>query len=216
MFTSTTTFVNAELAGLYGVPAPAGTGFAPATLPDAGPRAGYLGQGSFLALNAHANTTSPTYRGKFIREMLMCQSIPPPPMNVPPLPPDMAGAAPQTMRQKLAIHRAVEPCKTCHTLMDPIGLAFENFDGVGAFRTMDAGQVIDASGDLDDARRSPGRVTSRSCSARARRRWTASRATSTATSRGTSRPRASCRRSRSSRRRSRTVSITSARSWWAA
>jgi Protein of unknown function (DUF1588)/Protein of unknown function (DUF1585) len=70
-------------------------------------------------------------------------------MNVPPLPADVPGAAPQTMRQKLAVHRAVEPCKTCHTLMDPIGLAFENFDGIGSARTMDAGQVIDASGDLD-------------------------------------------------------------------
>jgi hypothetical protein len=148
MFVSTTTFVNAELAGLYGVPAPAGTGFAQTTLPAAGLRAGYLGQGSFLALNAHSNVTSPTYRGKFIREMLMCQSIPPPPMNVPPLPTDTPNA-PQTMRQKLAMHRAVEPCKTCHTLMDPLGLAFENFDGIGAARTMDAGQVIDASGDLD-------------------------------------------------------------------
>jgi Protein of unknown function (DUF1592)/Protein of unknown function (DUF1588)/Protein of unknown function (DUF1595)/Protein of unknown function (DUF1587)/Protein of unknown function (DUF1585) len=149
MFVSTTTFVNAELAGLYGLPAPAGTGFSQVTLPDAGLRAGYLGQGSFLALNAHSNVTSPTYRGKFIREMLMCETIPPPPMNVPPLPADVPGAAPQTMRQKLSMHRAVEPCKTCHTLMDPLGLAFENFDGIGASRTMDAGQVIDASGDLD-------------------------------------------------------------------
>jgi hypothetical protein len=149
MFTSTTTFVNAELAKLYGLPPVTGTDFVQATLPDSGLRAGYLGQGSFLALNAHSNTTSPTYRGKFVREMLMCQSIPPPPMNVPPLPMDAPGAAPQTMRQKLAVHRAVEPCKTCHTLMDPIGLAFENFDAMGVTRTMDAGQTIDASGDLD-------------------------------------------------------------------
>jgi hypothetical protein len=149
LFDSPTTFVNAELAKLYGLPAVAGTDFVKATLPDTGLRVGYLGQGSFLALNAHSNIGSPTYRGKFIREMLMCQSVPPPPMNVPPLPEDAAGTAPRTMRQKLAAHRAVEPCKTCHTLMDPIGLAYENFDGIGAFRTMDAGQIIDASGDLD-------------------------------------------------------------------
>jgi hypothetical protein len=148
LFDSSTTFVNAELAKLYGLPAVMGTGFVKTTLPASGLRVGYLGQGSFLALNAHSNVTSPTYRGKFIREMLLCQSIPPPPMNVPPLPDDQPGM-PQTMRQKLAVHRAVEPCKTCHTLMDPLGLAFENFDGIGAFRTMDAGQVIDASGDLD-------------------------------------------------------------------
>jgi Protein of unknown function (DUF1588)/Protein of unknown function (DUF1592)/Protein of unknown function (DUF1595)/Protein of unknown function (DUF1585)/Protein of unknown function (DUF1587) len=149
IFDSPTTFVNAELAKLYGLPAVAGTDFAKTMLPATGLRVGYLGQGSFLALNAHSDIGSPTYRGKFIREMLMCQSIPPPPMNVPPLPVDAAGAAPQTMRQKLEMHRSVEPCKTCHTLMDPLGLAFENFDGMGAYRTMDAGQVIDASGDLD-------------------------------------------------------------------
>jgi hypothetical protein len=149
LFTSPTTFVNAELAGLYGLPAVAGTDFVKTTLPDSGLRVGYLGQGSFLALNAHSNVTSPTYRGKFIREMLMCQTIPPPPMNVPPLPDDSASPTKQTMRQKLTVHRQVEPCKTCHTLMDPLGLTFENFDGVGAFRTMDAGQTIDASGDLD-------------------------------------------------------------------
>jgi hypothetical protein len=149
LFDSPTTFVNGELAKLYGITGVTGADFVKTTLPATGLRVGYLGQGSFLALNAHSNVGSPTYRGKFIREMLMCQTVPPPPMNIPPLPEDMPGAAPQTMRQKLAVHRAVEPCKTCHTLMDPPGLAFENFDGLGAFRTMDAGQVIDASGDLD-------------------------------------------------------------------
>jgi Protein of unknown function (DUF1592)/Protein of unknown function (DUF1588)/Protein of unknown function (DUF1595)/Protein of unknown function (DUF1587)/Protein of unknown function (DUF1585) len=149
LFDSPTTFVNSELAKLYGLPAVTGTDFVKTTLPAAGLRVGFLGQGSFLALNAHSNIGSPTYRGKFIREMLMCQSVPPPPMNVPPLPETTAGAPQQTMRQKLAVHRAVEPCKTCHTLMDPIGLAYENFDGIGVYRTMDAGQVIDASGDLD-------------------------------------------------------------------
>ena len=148
MFTSQSTFVNAELAGLYGLPGVTGTAFVPATLPTGSLRAGYLGQGSFLALNAHSTVTSPTYRGKFIREMLMCETIPPPPMNVPPLPMDM-GAPTQTMKQKLELHRKNEPCATCHSLMDPLGLSFENFDAMGASRTMDAGQVIDASGNLD-------------------------------------------------------------------
>ncbi|HEX3697430.1 MAG TPA: DUF1592 domain-containing protein [Polyangia bacterium] len=149
IFDSPTTFVNAELAKLYGLPPVTGTDFVKTTLPDSGVRVGYLGQGSFLALNAHSNIGSPTYRGKFIREMLMCETIPPPPMNVPPLPDDSAAPVKQTMRQKLEIHRAMEPCKTCHTLMDPLGLAFENFDGIGAFRTTDAGQPIDVTGDLD-------------------------------------------------------------------
>ena len=146
LFDSPTTFVNAELAKLYGVAGPA-TGFAAVTLPDSGMRTGYLGQGSFLALNAHNSVTSPTYRGKFVQEMLLCQSIPPPPPGVAPLPPNDATTQ-QTMRQKLEIHRAVEPCKTCHSIMDPIGLAFENFDAIGAFRTTDAMQAIDASGTL--------------------------------------------------------------------
>jgi hypothetical protein len=148
MFDSRETFVNAELASLYGLPPVAGTDFVAVTLPDDGLRAGFLGQASFLALNAHATSTSPTYRGKFIQEMLRCQTIPPPPMNVPPLPDD-ADAATKTMRQKLEMHREVEPCRTCHELMDPMGLAFENFDAMGVYRTMDVGQVIDASGELN-------------------------------------------------------------------
>jgi hypothetical protein len=147
MFDSRDTFVNAELAQLYGLPPPAAAGFVNVTLPDSGMRAGFLGQASFLALNSHATGTSPTRRGKFIQEMLRCQTLPPPPPNVPPLPND-ANSATQTMRQKLEIHRQVEPCKTCHAAMDPMGLAFENFDAMGVFRTTEVGQTIDASGDL--------------------------------------------------------------------
>jgi hypothetical protein len=148
MFDSRDTFVNSELAQLYGLPAVPGTDFVAVTLPESGMRAGFLGQASFLALNAHATGTSPTYRGKFIQEMLRCVNIPPPPMNVPPLPDD-ANAATETMRQKLEMHRSVDPCRTCHAIMDPMGLAFENFDAMGTFRTMDVGQMIDPSGDLD-------------------------------------------------------------------
>lgn len=148
LFDSRDTFVNAELAQLYGLPPPAGAGFVQVTLPESGMRAGLLGQASFLALNSHATGTSPTRRGKFIQEMLRCQQLPPPPPNVPPLPND-ASTASQTMRQKLEIHRQVEPCKTCHALMDPMGLAFENFDAMGVLRTTEVGQPIDASGELD-------------------------------------------------------------------
>jgi hypothetical protein len=83
--------------------------------------------------------------------MLMCQSVPPPPMNVPPLPEDARGR-PQTMRQKLAIHRAVEPCKTCHTLMDPIGSPTRTSTASAPSARWTPGQVIDASGDLDGMR----------------------------------------------------------------
>ena len=145
VFDARTTFVNKELATLYGLPAPAGTDFAATTLPDTGMRAGLLGQGSFLAVSSQPNRSSPTRRGKFIREMLLCQSMPTPPPNVDPFP----DAAPGTAREKLTSHRQNPSCGSCHQFMDPIGLGLENFDGIGAFRTMDSGQVIDASGDLD-------------------------------------------------------------------
>jgi hypothetical protein len=153
LFDANTTYVNAELAKLYGLPAPAGTDFVKTALPDGSPRAGLLGQASFLALNAHADSSSPTRRGKFIREVLLCQSIPPPPPNVDTtFPVDVPGAAPTTTRQKLEKHRTLgASCTTCHKAMDPIGLGLENFDGIGAYRTKEAGQTIDASGDLDGA-----------------------------------------------------------------
>jgi len=144
-----TTFLNAELAKLYGVPAPAGTGFVKATLPSDGMRLGLLGQGSFLALNAHADSTSPTRRGKFIREVLLCHAVPPPPPDVDTTLPPNTGGTGLTMRQRLEKHRALPACAACHQIMDPIGLGLENFDGVGAFRTSEVGQTIDVSGILD-------------------------------------------------------------------
>jgi hypothetical protein len=145
VFDASTTFVNKELAKLYGLPAPAGNGFVATTLPASGMRVGLLGQASFLALNSQPNRSSPTKRGKFIREMLLCQDIPAPPPNVPAFP----EAAPGTVRQRLTAHRMNPACFSCHQVMDPVGLGLENFDGIGAFRTLDDGQPIDASGDLD-------------------------------------------------------------------
>lgn len=149
VFETRATFVNAELAKLYGLPAPAGTTFVKITLPSDGMRLGLLGQGSFLALNAHADSTSPTRRGKFIREVLLCQAIPPPPPDVDTTLPPNSGSAGLTMRQRLEKHRTQTACASCHQRMDPIGLGLENFDGVGAFRTSEVGQTIDASGELD-------------------------------------------------------------------
>ena len=151
LFDTTTTYVNAELASLYGLPAVTGTDYVQVTLPASGPRAGFLGQASFLAMLSHADSTSPTHRGKFIREVLLCQPVPAPPPNVnTTFPVDMPGAAPRTTRQKLEAHRmAGSACMACHQVMDPIGLGLENFDGIGIYRTMEVGQPIDASGNLD-------------------------------------------------------------------
>jgi hypothetical protein len=152
LFDGRETFVNDELSSLYGLPA-AGAGFHPVTLPADGARAGLLGFGGILALNAHVTITSPTRRGKFVRERLLCQIIPPPPANV-----DadlernaMTGAPAATMRQRLEAHRDNAACRSCHQMMDPVGLGLENFDAVGAFRTTDRGLPIDTSGQLDAA-----------------------------------------------------------------
>jgi len=149
LFDTRTTFLNAELAKLYGVTGPTGTNFVKTALPVDGLRSGLLGEGAFLALNAHGDSTSPTHRGKFIREGLLCQSIPPPPPNVNTMLPPDPPTGPRTMRQKLETHRTQPACAACHAMMDPLGLGLENFDAVGALRTVEAGQTIDASGELD-------------------------------------------------------------------
>ncbi len=147
--TTRTTFVDAELAALYDLPEPTGTGLTltEVTLPVDSPRAGLLMQASFLATHAHPGRTSPTKRGKFIRENLLCQAVPAPPPDVNTTLPDTSDA--RTLREKLTEHRANAACAGCHALMDPLGLALEHFDGLGAYRERDNGVEIDASGDLD-------------------------------------------------------------------
>jgi len=143
---SKTTFVNPELAELYGVPDEQAR-FWRVTWPDSSPRLGLLGTAGILALYAHNTATSPTLRGKFIRMNLLCQDIPaPPPGVITKL--DDAGDA-KTMRDKLTAHRENPTCAACHDLMDPLGLGLEHFDAIGAYRKTDNGYEIDATGDLD-------------------------------------------------------------------
>jgi hypothetical protein len=148
VFKTTKTFVNAELAKLYGLRAPSGSGFSEVELPASAFRAGLVMQASFLALHAHPSRSSPTLRGKFIRESLLCRSIPPPPNNVETMLPNTGAAT--TARQKLSAHRENPACAGCHALMDPIGLSLETFDGIGAYRKSENGLAIDTSGELDD------------------------------------------------------------------
>jgi len=144
------TFVNGPLAALYGLiadPNQLGENWQRFDLPAETKRGGILGQAAFLAAYAHVSSTSPTLRGKFVRELLMCQGMPaPPPDVVTELP---TGEAYKTMRERLAKHMTDPACSGCHNLMDPIGLGLENYDGVGVFRTIENGVVLDTSEALD-------------------------------------------------------------------
>jgi hypothetical protein len=145
VFNSSKSYINADLAALYGISGVTGTDFVQKDLPAE--RRGLLGNASILSLYAHADVSSPTLRGKFIRNILMCQSIPPPPPDVDTTLPDESQA--KTARQRLTIHSTNATCAGCHQLMDPMGLSLENFDAIGQYRTQDNGETIDASGEID-------------------------------------------------------------------
>jgi hypothetical protein len=145
LLSSPSTFLNGKLASFYGVAGPTGETFAPATL-DATQRAGLLTLGSLLTINAHSNQTSPVHRGKLVRELLLCDVIPPPPANVMIKAPEPDPNS--TTRERFAQHSAEASCKGCHSLMDPLGFGFENYDGMGRYRSLENGVAIDASGEL--------------------------------------------------------------------
>lgn len=149
LFDTTRTFVDRELASLYGVPGRfSKDDFEEVELPEG--RGGLLTLGGFLAINSGEASTSPTKRGLTVRTVLMCQSIPPPPPDVEAdLPEPGEGEGPMTKRQQLEQHREDPACSSCHDFMDPIGLALENFDALGGYRTLDQGLPIDPSGELD-------------------------------------------------------------------
>ncbi len=146
--TTNETFVDRKIASIYQIPAPEREGFGHVLLAEEGGRRGLLGHASFLALNAHPTSTSATLRGKYVRNKLLCQDIPPPPADVDTSIPPASGEAP-TLRDRVAEHLSDPFCAGCHELTDPIGLALENFDALGAWRPTDGGYTIDASGDLD-------------------------------------------------------------------
>jgi len=148
LMTADHSFVNERLARHYGVPGITGSQFRRVTLPDDA-RRGLLGKGSVLLATSHADRTAPVVRGKWVMENLLGSPPPPPPPNVPALPAE-PGKAPRTMRERMEAHRANPACASCHKAMDPIGFAMENMDAIGAWRTVDAGVPIDASGQLTD------------------------------------------------------------------
>jgi hypothetical protein len=137
-------YSNQTLAGVYGSAA-TGEGFSKITLLPT-ERMGLLTQPSFLTVTGAPNGSNPIKRGKAIYERLLCGELPPPPPNVPAAKPASAGG---TTRQRFAEHASNACAKACHALMDPLGFAFESYDGIGRFRTMDNGQPVDATGTVE-------------------------------------------------------------------
>jgi hypothetical protein len=132
-FTADYTFVNPDLARLYGLPAPAEE-FAKVEYPADSGRSGVLGHGSFLVLTSKPAETSPTARGLFVRNHFLAQEIPPPPAGVNTVLPNITEDAPMTNRQRLDVHLNSESCAGCHRLIDPIGLGLEQYNAIGAFQ----------------------------------------------------------------------------------
>ena len=147
VLTSRYTFVNANLAKVYGLPAPAGGAWQKVMFDAASPRAGFLTQGSLMAAGSHNDKPSNTRRGQMVREQLLCQDVPSPPpgvdANVPPAQPG------ETEQQTFIRHTTVASCAACHTLMDPIGWGLSGFDAAGAVRTKDSnGQPLSLKGQV--------------------------------------------------------------------
>jgi hypothetical protein len=142
LLTSRTVFANAALSPYYGTRD--GASLAPIEVDDI-PSAGVLTLPAFLAVTAKPAESSPIYRGKFVREALLCQTLPAPPPNVPKLPDVQEGVS---TRQRLSQHETDPVCSGCHRLMDPIGFGFENFDAIGRFRASDGAEPIDSHGEL--------------------------------------------------------------------
>jgi hypothetical protein len=150
------TFVNERLARFYGIPNVYGSHFRRVTLPD-DTRAGLLGQASILTVTSYATRTSPVVRGKWLLENILGAPPPPPPPNVPPLKENgESGAPPASVRQRLEEHRRNPACASCHSRMDPLGFALENFDAIGRWRATEANTPIDASGVFLDGTRFTG------------------------------------------------------------
>jgi hypothetical protein len=156
LFTTRQTFMTRSLAALYGIPLVDTTEngqpdrWMPYTFDENDPRVGILSQVSFVALHSPSGRSSPTDRGKAVREVLLCQKVPPPPANV-----DFSlvqatdNPIYKTARERLAAHANVPQCAGCHRMTDPIGLALESFDSSGRFRTTENGAPIDTSGQLN-------------------------------------------------------------------
>jgi hypothetical protein len=160
LMTADYTFVNERLAKHYGIPNIYGSHFRRVTLTD-DRRKGLLGKGAILLVTSHAHRTSPVLRGKWVLENVLGTPPPPPPDVVPPFEEEAGAAKPKSVRERMENHRRNPACASCHRMIDPAGLALENFDATGAWRTRDGGTrgtPVDASGQLVDGTRINGVV----------------------------------------------------------
>ena len=144
------TFVNERLARHYGIAGVYGSRFRRVTLPNPEQRGGLLAHGSVLSLTSHPNRTSPVLRGRWLLETIFGTPPPAPPANVPNLPETGEDRKPASVRERLELHRTNPVCASCHRTIDPLGFALENFDAIGAWRTLDEGQPVDSKGTLPD------------------------------------------------------------------
>jgi hypothetical protein len=149
LMTAQDTFLNERLARHYGIRGISGSHFRRVTL-NQEERRGLLGKGAILLVTSHSTRTSPVIRGKWILENIVGTPPPPPPPNVPVLEDNVPGKKARTLRERTEAHRRDPVCASCHRMMDPIGFALENFDGVGRWRTQDSGEAIETAGQLMD------------------------------------------------------------------
>jgi hypothetical protein len=145
LLTAPYSFINEPLANLYGVTGPKGSPMIKTEL-DKSQRSGILTHASVLSLHANADQGSPILRGKFIRERVLCDRVDPPPASLEIVVPVVDDSLPT--RERFAAHSNSTACSGCHVKMDPIGFGFGNYNGIGAFVTMDGGKPVDASGVL--------------------------------------------------------------------
>ncbi len=155
LVTANYTFVNERLAKHYGIPDIYGPRFRRVDFTD-GIRGGLLGQASILAVTSYPNRTSVTVRGRWLLTNLLGAPPPPPPPNVPALKDPGQDGQPQSLRQRMELHRKAAACASCHQRMDPLGFALENFDALGKWRTESDGAPIDAAAALPDGTRFDG------------------------------------------------------------
>jgi mono/diheme cytochrome c family protein len=150
LLTADYSYVNERIARHYGIPNVTGPAFRRAALPEN--RRGLLGQGSVLVLTSVADRTSPVMRGKWIMEVLLGSPPPPPPLNVPALEATSATAGGKVLstRERMEEHRKNPACQSCHKVIDPLGLALDNFDVTGKWRIKDNGVAIDSAGVMYD------------------------------------------------------------------